>query len=104
MKIDLTFKHMDATEALKNHVNEKSERLKKFVSEQTQCQWVFFVEADLHVAELHVVGPHIDFFAQSKTGDLYQSIDEAVDKLEKQLRKHKEIVKDHLHRQRASSG
>lgn len=102
MHIHMTFKHMDATEALKTHVNEKSERLRKFIGENVECTWIFFIEADDHVADLRVHGPHIDYFAQAKTGDLYQSIDEAVTKIEKQLRKHKEIVKDHLHRNRAS--
>ena len=98
MKIHMTFKHMDATDALKNHVNDRSEKLKKFVGEATDVNWIFYIEADNHVADLTVQGPHVDLFAQAKTGDMYQSIDEAVDKIEKQLRKQKEIVKDHLHR------
>lgn len=102
MQIHMTFKNMDATEALKSHAEAKSERLKKFLPESTDFEWIFFVEADNHVADLRVVGPHIDYFAQAKTSDMYQSIDDVVDKLEKQLRKHKEIVKDHLHRNRAS--
>ena len=101
MKIHMTFKQMDATESLKQAVTDKSERLRKFVSDQTELHWIFFVEADRHVADLRVQGPHIDYFAQSKTSDLYLSIDEVVDKLEKQLRKHKEMLKDHLHRNRA---
>lgn len=104
MKIHMTFKQMDATEALKTHVTEKSERLRKFVPEATELHWILFVEAGSnHVADLRASGPHIDQFAQAKTPDMYQSIDEVVDKVEKQLRKHKEILKDHLHRTRASS-
>lgn len=102
MQIHMTFKNMDATEALKSHANSRSERLKKFLPQSAQFEWIFFVDADNHVADLRVVGPHIDYFAQGKTSDMYQSIDEVTDKLEKQLRKHKEIVKDHLHRNRAS--
>ncbi len=98
MKIHMTFKHMDATEPLKRHVNEKSERFKKFITESVDCTWICFLEADVHVAEVRVHGPHIDYFAQAKTDDLYQSIEDAVEKMEKQLRKHKEILKDHHHR------
>ena len=104
MKIHMTFKHMDATQSLKTHVNEKSERLKKFITDSVECTWIFYLEADVHVADLRVHGPHIDYFAQAKTLDLYSSIDEAVEKVEKQLRKHKEIVKDHLHRGNRASG
>jgi putative sigma-54 modulation protein len=102
MQIHMTFRQMDATESLKQHVTDKTERLKKFVPDQVEAHWVFYVEADIHVADLRVQGPHIDYFGQAKTTDLYQSIDDVVEKVEKQLRKHKEIVKDHLHRNRAS--
>lgn len=104
MQIHMTFRQMDATEALKRHANERSERLQKFVPVQAELTWIFYVEADRHVADLRVKGPHVDCFAQSKTPDLYQSIDEAVEKVEKQLRKHKEMVKDHHHRDRPNGG
>ncbi len=94
----MTFKHMDGTEAIKAHVKEQTEKLSKFVSGSYKADWVFFVEANDHVAELRVHGPHIDFHGHARTSDLYQSIDQAVDKLETQLRKNKEILKDHLHR------
>lgn len=102
MNIHMTFKQMDATEALKSHAADRTERLKKFVGSQTEFLWVFFIEAENHVADLRVQGPHIDFFAQAKSNDMYQSIDDVTDKIERQLRKNKEIVKDHLHRSRAS--
>jgi putative sigma-54 modulation protein len=102
MNIHMTFKKMDATEALKTHVNDRTERLKKFVGSQTEFLWVFYLEADDHVADLRVQGPHIDVFAQAKSNDMYLSIDEVSEKIERQLRKNKEIVKDHLHRSRAS--
>lgn len=100
MEIHMAFRQMDATDALKNHVNDKTEKLKKFLSNVTHLNWIFYVSGDEHVADLRVQGPHVDFFAQSKTPDMYQSIDDVVSKIEKQLRKHKEILKDHIHRNR----
>lgn len=98
MQINIAFRHMDATDALKTHVQEKSEKLRKYLGGEAQLTWTFSVDAGVHVADVHAKGPHIDFFAESKTEDMYQSIEEATDKLEKQLRKNKEILKDHLHR------
>ena len=40
----------------------------------------------------------MDFFGEASTEDFKASIDSALEKIEKQIRKHKEIVKDHLHR------
>ena len=101
MNIHMTFKHMDATEALKTHVNDQSERIKKFVPMQSEATWTFYVDADVHTADLRVHGPHIDYFAQAKSPNLYQSIDQAIDKIERQLKKHKEIVKSHARKERA---
>ena len=100
MKVHMTFKHMDATEALKNAVNEKSDRLQKFVGADTELQWVRGVAGGSHLAYPHVTGPHLDLFAQARTPDMYTSIDEVAVKIDKQLKKKKEITKDHLHRDR----
>ena len=98
MQLHMAFKKMEATEALKTHTTERSERLRKFIGNETEVNWVFYVQADEHVADLKVKGPHVDVFAQSKTPDMYHSIDQAVERVEKQLRKNKEILKDHIHR------
>lgn len=99
MKIQITFKHMSSTEALKNYIHEKSAKLSRYVSPEAECHWVLFVDALQHHADARVHGPHIDVFAQSQTEDMYSAIEETLERLEKQLRKHKEILKDHLHRQ-----
>ncbi len=90
----MTFKHLDATAALKQHVKEKTKKLEKYTAKSFQIHWVFYLEGTSHVADLRVQGPQINYFAESKTTDLYQSIDEAVGKIEKQLKKHKEIQKN----------
>lgn len=100
MQIHVTFKQMAATDALKSHAQVKTEKLGKFTNGAYNADWVLFVDADDHVAELRVHGPHVDCFAEAKTQDMYRSIEDAVDKVERQLRKHKETLKDHLHRDR----
>jgi ribosomal subunit interface protein len=40
----------------------------------------------------------MDYFGQAETENLYSAVDAAIEKIERQLRKHKEIVRDHLHR------
>ena len=98
MTVNLSFKHMDATEALKAYANEKSEKLTKYFRGKIKVAWNFSVERQNQIAHIHLNGNHMDYFGEASTPDLYASIDLAVDRMEKQLRKHKEIVKDHLHR------
>ena len=100
MNIHMTFKHMDATEALKAHVNEKTAKILKFLRGEVEANWVFYLAGDQHVADLRIKGPRLDYFGQARTENMYHSIDEAIVKIEKQLKKHKEILKDHLHRER----
>ncbi|MGE4232411.1 MAG: ribosome-associated translation inhibitor RaiA [Bacteriovoracia bacterium] len=101
MKLHMTFKQMDATDALKSHIEGCSKKLEKYLSGDYEASWTCFLEGQQQVADIKVVGPHVDCFAQAKSDDLYRSIDEASEKAEKQLRKHKEILKNHLHRDRS---
>ena len=95
MHIDITFKNLDSTEALKVHVNERTGRLKKYFHGKMTATWICYISAEDQVADLKVHGDSFDLFAQSKTPDLYRSIEEAVDRLETQLRKHKEKITNH---------
>ncbi|MBI2604869.1 MAG: ribosome-associated translation inhibitor RaiA [Deltaproteobacteria bacterium] len=99
----MTFKHMDATEALKTHVNEKTAKILKFLKGEVEANWVFYLAGDEHVADLRIQGPRIDYFGQARTENMYHSIDAAIVKIEKQLKKHKEILKDHIHRERKAA-
>lgn len=103
MNINMTFKHMDATEALKTHVNEKTAKILKFLKGEVEANWVFYLAGDEHVADLRIQGPRIDYFGQARTENMYHSIDAAIVKIEKQLKKHKEILKDHIHRERKAA-
>lgn len=98
MIISISFKHMDTSEALKAYTEEKSERLKKYFNGKVHLTWNFSLENQERVAHCRLVGNHMDYFGEAASGDFHASIDQALDKIEKQIRKHKEIVKDHLHK------
>ena len=100
MILNISFKHLDATDAIKNYATDKSQKLKKYFKGKISVTWNFSIERQNQIAHCHLVGNHMDYFGEAETADLYASIDSAVDKIEKQLRKHKEIVKGHLHRNR----
>lgn len=98
MNINMSFKHIEPTESIKAYATEKSDKLSKYFRGKISVNWNFTVERQNQIAHLHILGNDIDYFSESNTQDLYASIDSVVDKVEKQLRKHKEIVKDHLHK------
>lgn len=98
MNLNFAFRHMDNSDAIKFYTRGKSEKLAKYFNGKVSVSWNFSVEKKTHVAHCHLVGNNMDYFGEAVTEDMHQSVDQAVDKIEKQLRRHKEIVKNHLHR------
>ena len=98
MNLTMTFKHMEASEAIKHYTREKSGKLAKYFDGKISVSWNFGVEKMEHIAHCHLVGNHMDYFGEASTEEMHQSIDLAIEKIEKQLRRHKEIVKDRLHK------
>ena len=98
MTLSMSFKHMDPSQAIKTYAKEKSEKLAKYFHGKISVTWNFSAEKQARVAHCHLVGNNMDYFGHAETSDLRASIDQAIEKLEKQLRKHKEIVRDHLHK------
>lgn len=95
MTIDFYFKNLDSTEAIKSFATQKTEQaLGDFFRGRLNVSWQFSIEKQNQIAHCHVVGKNMDYVGASTTTDLYASIEEALDKVEVQLRKHKEQVKD----------
>jgi putative sigma-54 modulation protein len=97
MNLQITFKHMQASEPLRDYATEKCQRLAKYLHGNFHLVWTFEVKKLVKSAHCHLLGNHIDYFGQGETEDFMASIDEAIERIEKQLRKHKEIVTNHLH-------
>lgn len=98
MELHISFKNMDTSKALQVYTEEKSEKLKKYFNGRISVTWNFSVDALDKVAHCRLTGNNMDYFGEAKADDIHVSVDQALDKIEKQLRKHKEIVKDHLHK------
>jgi putative sigma-54 modulation protein len=97
MTFQASFKQMRSSDSIRAYAEEKSEKLKKYFNGKITVTWNFRMERELRLAHCHLTGNSMDYFGEAETEELRASIDLVVDKIEKQLRKHKEIVKDHLH-------
>lgn len=95
MQVVVTFRRMDTSDALRDYALEKTGRLSKYLSEPVEVHWFLSVEKIRHIADATVVAMGVTIKAQESTQDMYSAIDAVADKLEKQVRKHKEKVKDH---------
>jgi putative sigma-54 modulation protein len=95
MQVSVTFRHVDATPALKSHAEEKLGRLKKYLHRPGDAHVILSVEKDRHIAEITWQADHESLFAKEVTGDLYAAIDLAVSKLEHQVQRLKQKRDEH---------
>ncbi len=95
MQINLTGHHIEITDALRSFVNDKFERLNRHFDHINNVHVILSVEKLRQKAEakLNVNGGEI--FADCEDGDMYAAIDLLMDKLDRQVKKHKEMMRDH---------
>ena len=95
MQINLTGHHVEVTPALKQYVARKFDRVVRHFDHVTSIHVVLTVEKQLHKAEvtLHVAGA--DMFADASHSDMYAAIDALADRIDAQVRRHKDKLADH---------
>ena len=95
MQINLSGHHIDVTPALKGYVSSKLKRLERHFDHVTNTNVVLSVEKTLQKAEatVHVSGGSLH--AEAVEGDMYAAIDALADKLDRQIKRHKEKLTNH---------
>ncbi len=94
MQINLTGHHVEITQALRDYVNEKLDRVGRHFDNVTSVHVILGVEKLRQKAEanIHVAGN--DLFADAVDEDMYAAIDALADKIDRQIKKHKEKLTD----------
>src|SRR6185369_11370242 len=95
MQVSVTFRHIEATEALRVHAERRVQRIAKYVHRPVDAHVILSVTKRRHVAEIVLNADRTTLTATEQTGDLYSAIDLAADKLEHQARKHTSKMKSH---------
>ena len=95
METTFTFRNIEATNALKGHAADKLAKLKKYMIKPEHAHVIFKVESATHITEITLVANGKRYVCHQLSNDMYTSIDGAIKKLEKQLSKNKERVKEH---------
>ncbi len=95
MQITISGHHVDVTDALKDYVKSRLEKLGRHHDRITSTNVILSVDKLVQKAEasVHVSGK--EFFANSESNDLYAAIDLLADKLDRQLIKYKEKLRNH---------
>ena len=95
MQINLSGHHVDVTDSLREYVFDKFKRLERHFDEINNVHVVLKVEKLRQIAEAKMFVNGGELFANSEDNDMYASIDSLVDKLDRQVIKHKEKRQRH---------
>jgi putative sigma-54 modulation protein len=87
---------MEISDAIRDYITEKTAKFPKFFQNIQKTEVILDMEAGKPTAEIvvHASRKHT-FVAHHREDDMYACIDQCVDKISQQLRRHKDRVRDH---------
>jgi putative sigma-54 modulation protein len=102
MNLTISGHHLEVTPALRNYVTSKLDRIKRHFDQVVDVKVLLTLENQKEKerrqkaeCNIHIKG--IELFAESAHSDLYAAVDELVDKLDRQVVRHKDRVQSHGH-------
>lgn len=95
MNIIVTGRHLEITPALKSYAEKKIKRFDRYLSNIAEAIVTISVEKYRHKVEVLMKANGVLIQAEGVTGDVYSSIDEVTEKLERQVKKYKEKLVSH---------
>lgn len=95
MQINLTGHHVEITDALRSFVNDKFEKLARHFDHINNVHVILSVEKLRQKAEAKLNVNGGELFADSEDSDMYAAIDLLIDKLDRQVKKHKDLLRGH---------
>ena len=96
MDIKISARHMEITDALRQYTSEKTAKLQRYFNRIVSIEVIIDLDGGMPSVEIVVRGSRNSTFVGSHRGDdMYGCIDKAVHKVEEQIRRHKDKVRDH---------
>jgi putative sigma-54 modulation protein len=102
MNLTISGHHLEVTPALRSYVTQKLDRISRHFDQVVDVKVILTVEKQKEKerrqraeCNIHVKGN--DLFAESAHADLYAAVDDLVDKLDRQVNKHKTRIQNHHH-------
>jgi putative sigma-54 modulation protein len=94
MQTSVTFKNLDSSDTLRSYVQEKLDRFDRLLDNPAEANVVLSVEKFRHMAEINISGDRLTINGKEETIDMYSAIDMVLDKLEKQIKKNKQKIRE----------
>jgi len=95
VNVSVAGRHMEVTDAMRSYVEEKAGKLPRFYDGLHSASVTFAMEGTEYVVEIVAHGRRKRVFVARHQGkDMYACVDQCVHKVEEQLRRHKDRVRD----------
>ncbi len=98
MRITVTARNLEMTDALRRYAEDKVVRLQKFVDRITSAHVVLSIQKHLQIAEVTLHVRDLTIRGEESSHDLYAAIDRVADKIERQIVRYKEKIVAHVGR------
>jgi len=95
VQVRISGRHLEVTQALKEHVIKKAENFEKYLHKIIDIHAILSVEKYRQTAEISVLGKRLKITEKSEDTDMYAAIDKVCNRIEKTLRRHKDKVKSY---------
>lgn len=95
MKISVTFRNKEGENWHKEYIDQKLKKLEKYLDNPVEARVVLSVEKFRNVAEVNLMTNGQNMNAKEEAKDMYLAIDNAIEKIERQLKKRKERIRGH---------
>lgn len=99
MHVSVTFRHLDPTDALKEFAADKIGRIEKYLHSTCDAHVVLSVEKYMHQADITIKAHGVMMRGKEKSDDMYASIDRAVEKIERQVKRYRNKLTSHKPRE-----
>ena len=97
MRVTISFRNIRHTKSIDKKIQEKSEKLAKFLEGKSLVKWACNFEDGHFYAEVSLIGPKFEYHAHSSSDTLLTTLDQATHKIYKQIQKRKDKLRNRIH-------
>jgi putative sigma-54 modulation protein len=94
MQVSVTFRQLEPSDALRNYVTDRLKKFKRYLEGPLEAHVVLGLEKFRHLADVSINSNGRMIKGREENADMYAAIDLVMDKIDMQLRKHREKLRE----------
>jgi putative sigma-54 modulation protein len=95
MQISVTFRNTGSEDWFKDYIMDRLKKLQRYIDKPLEAHVVLSVEKFRNVAEVNLTAKGVSLNGKEEAKDMQLAVDTVIDKIERQMKKHKGKLRDH---------